>query len=85
MVQARYQVAKEMLKEVSKDNDDLLKKISDVMSKVTKLEKIWVEVERNTMAFIERKDALERELEEVKTALVDKTTEIEAHVTVDND
>lgn len=66
MVQARYQVAKEKLKEVSKDNDDLLKKISNIISKVTKLEKIWVEAKSNTMAFIEKKYALERELEEVK-------------------
>lgn len=64
MVQARYQAAKEKLKEVSKDN--LLKKISNIISKVTKLEKIWVEAESNTMAFIEKKDALKRELEEVK-------------------
>lgn len=55
MVQARYQAAKEKLKEVSKDNDDLLKKISNIISKVTKLEKIWVEAKSNTMAFIEKK------------------------------
>lgn len=40
MVQARYQATKEKLKEVLKDSDDLLEKISDVMSKVTKSEKI---------------------------------------------
>lgn len=36
MVQAKYQAAKEKLKEALKDNNDLLKKISDIISKVTK-------------------------------------------------
>ena len=37
------------------------------------------------MAFTKRKDALERDLEEVKKALTDKIVELEAYFTIDND
>ena len=42
------------------------------MSKVSEFEKLRFEVEENTKAIIERKEALEKELQEVKNTLVEK-------------
>lgn len=46
------------------------------MSKVTKSEKLQAEAKQNTKAFNERKDALGKELEEVKKALEKKKVEV---------
>ena len=48
------------------------------MSKLAKSERLWAEVEQNTKAIIERKDALEKELEETKKAFAKKSTKLEA-------
>ena len=49
---------KEKLREIQVDNKDLLNKILDVMSKLTKSERLWAEAEQNTKAMTKRKDAL---------------------------
>jgi len=46
------------------------------MSKVTESEKLRAEAEQITKAFNERKDALGKELEEVKKALEEKKVEV---------
>ena len=55
-------MTKEKLEDLALNNEDLLKKISDVMIKVFEAEKLCAEVEENNKAIIERKDALEKEL-----------------------
>lgn len=65
------------------DNEDLLKKISNVKNKVSKSENLRVEAEENTNAIIERKEALEKELEEMKKALAEKVAELKGYVVVD--
>ena len=55
-----------------------MNKILDVMSKLMKSERLWVEAEQNTKAITERKDALEKELEETKKAFAEKSAELEA-------
>ena len=46
------------------------------MSKVTESKKLQAEAEQNTKAFNERKDALGKELEEVKKAFEKKKVEV---------
>ena len=70
---------------LTKDNEDLLKKISDVMNKVFESEKLCSKVEENTKAITERKGALENELQEVKKTLEEKTMELGAFFVADNE
>lgn len=51
---------------------DLLKKISDAMNKVSKLERLRSEVEENTKVITERAEALKKELQEARKALADR-------------
>ena len=51
---------------------DLLKKISDAMNKVSKLERLRYEVEENTKVITERVEALKKELQEARKALADR-------------
>lgn len=60
MVEKRYLATKEKLGDFTSDNEDLLKKISDMMTKVSESEKLCAEAEDNTKAILERKDALEK-------------------------
>ena len=62
VIEERYQAAKARVEELSNDNEDLLKKISDVMKKVSKSERLRFEVEENAKSIIERAEALEKEL-----------------------
>ena len=62
VIEERYQVAKARVEELSNDNEDLLRKISDVMNKVSESKRLWFEVEENTKAITERAEALEKEL-----------------------
>ncbi|XP_050281719.1 putative disease resistance RPP13-like protein 1 [Quercus robur] len=62
VIEERFLAAKAKAKELHNDNEDLLKKISDVMNKVFEFEKLKVEVEENTKAITEWKEALEKEL-----------------------
>lgn len=59
VMEERYLAAKAKIKELSTDNEDLLKKISDVMTKVLESEKLRVVAEENIKAIIERKEACE--------------------------
>nr|POE45195.1 hypothetical protein CFP56_25329 [Quercus suber] len=59
IVEKRYLVTKEKSKDLASNNEDL-KKISDVMTIVSKAEKLHAKVEENNKAIIERKDALEK-------------------------
>lgn len=58
-MEERYLAAKAKIKELSTDNEDLLKKISDVMTKVLESEKLRVVAKENIKAIIERKEACE--------------------------
>ena len=62
VIEERYQAAKARVEELSNDNEDLLKKISDVMKKVLKSERLRFKVEENTKSIMERAEALEKEL-----------------------
>ena len=70
---------------MSANNEDLLKRISNTMTKVTESERLRAEVEKNSKAITERKDALEKELMGAKKVLKEKIAELAAHVKVDND
>lgn len=59
VMEERYLAAKAKIKELSTDNEDLLKKISDVMTKVLESEKLRVVAKENIKAIIERKEACE--------------------------
>ena len=62
VIEERYQAAKARVEELSNDNEDLLKKISDVMKRVLKSERLRFEVEKNAKSIMERVEALEKEL-----------------------
>ena len=81
VIKERYQAAK--AKELSNDNEDLLKKISVVMNKVLELERLRSKVEENTKAIIERVEALEKELQDSRKAFADKDTELKGYVAAD--
>lgn len=54
------------------------------MNKVSKFEKLRVEVKENTKANIERKEALMKELQEVKKTLTEKDAKLKGYVVVDD-
>ena len=56
-----------------------------MMNKVSELEKLRSEAKENTKAIIERKEALEKGLQEIKKKLEDKNSKLEAFVAVDNE
>lgn len=62
VIEERYQAAKARVEELSNDNEDLLKKISDVMKRVLKSERLRFKVEENAKSIMERVEALEKEL-----------------------
>lgn len=81
--EGRFLVVKAKAEELHADNEDLLKKISDVMNKVFEFKKLRVEAEENTKAITERKEALEKEIKEMKKAFAEKETELKSYVAVD--
>nr|POE76074.1 hypothetical protein CFP56_05040 [Quercus suber] len=81
----RYLATKAKLEELTKDNKVLLRKISDVINKVPESEKLYSKAEENIRAITERKEALEKELQEVKKTLEDKTMKLGAFVAADNE
>jgi len=98
VVKSRYLATKTKLEELTMDNKDLLKKISNVMNKVSKSEKLRSEAEENTKVITERKEALEntkviterkealeKKLQETKKDLVAKTAELKAFVAADDE
>nr|POF01571.1 hypothetical protein CFP56_66304 [Quercus suber] len=80
MVEKWYLATKSKLEELAMDNEDLLNKISDVMNKVFVLEKLRSEAEENTKAITNRKEALEKELQEAKEKLKEMEAELKAFV-----
>jgi len=54
------------------------------MRKVSESKKLRAEAEENTKAIIERKDALEKELVEVKKALAKKGAALKGYVAADD-
>ena len=72
VMEERYLVAKAKIEELSTDNEDLLKKILDVMNKVSESKKLRAEVKENTKAITKRKEALEKEVMELKKAFAEK-------------
>nr|POE69888.1 hypothetical protein CFP56_38096 [Quercus suber] len=80
VIEERYQVAKARAEELSNDNEDLLRKISDVMNKVNESERLRFVAEKNTKAITKRAKALENELQEAKIALVVKDAELRSYV-----
>lgn len=69
---------KDKLKDMEAKNEDLLKKISDVKSKTNKFLKLRIEVEDSTWAMTERKEAIDKKLEEKNKALAKKTGKLAA-------
>lgn len=82
VIKERFLVTKAKAEELHTNNEDLLKKISDVMNKIYEFEKLRAEVEENTKAITERKGALDKELQEVKKALAEKDVELKGYVVV---
>lgn len=73
-------MVKARAEELNNDNEDLLKKISDVMNKVSKSERLRFEAEENTKSIMERAEALEKKLQEARKALADKDAELNGYV-----
>ena len=69
---------------MSNDNKGFLKKISNVMNKVSELESLQSEVEENTKTIMERVEILEKELEEARKALANKDAELKSYEAVDD-
>ena len=84
VIKERYLAAKAKAEELSDNNEDLLKKIFDVMNKVSEFEKLQSEAKENTKAITERKEALEKELQEMKKAHKDKSAELKVFVAANN-
>lgn len=84
VIEERFLATKAKDKELYNDNVDLLKKISDVMNKVSESEKLKAKAEENTKAITKRKEALEKELQGVKTALMEKDAELKGYVAVND-
>nr|POE95671.1 hypothetical protein CFP56_32739 [Quercus suber] len=82
--EAIMQAAKARVEELSNDNKDLLRKISDVMNKVFESERLRFEAEENTKAITERVEALKKELQEAMTALARKDAELKSCVAADD-
>ena len=62
VIEERNQKAKARAKELSNNNEDLLKKISNVMNKVSESKRLQSEAEENIKFVIKRVEALEKEL-----------------------
>lgn len=63
MIKERYKAVKARAEEINNDNEDPLKKISDVMNKVSKSERLQFEAEENTKSIMERVEALKKDLQ----------------------
>lgn len=84
VIKVRFLATKVKAEELSNDNENLLKKIYDVINKVSESEKLRSEAEEHTKAITERKEVLEKELQEVKKALKEKNAKLKGYVVADN-
>jgi len=82
VIEERYQKAKARVEDLSNDNEDLLKKILDVMNKVLESERLRFKAEENTKSVMEK--VLEKELQEANTTLVGKDVELKNFVAADD-
>ena len=69
---------------MSNDNEGFLKKISNVMNKVSESKSLQFEVEENTKTIMEKVEILEKELEQARKALTDKGAELKSYEAVDD-
>ena len=83
-MEERQLVAKAKIEEPITDNEDLLKKISNVMNKVSKTEKLRAKAKEKTKAITERKDRLEKEVMELKKALAEKDVTLQGYEAADD-
>lgn len=84
VIKERYQAAKARAQELSNDNEDLLRKILDVMNKVSKFERLRFKAKENTKAITERAEALEKELQQARTTLAGKDAKLKRYVAADD-
>ena len=84
VMEERYRAAKSKLEELNTDKEDLLKKISDVMNKVSESERLRAKAEENTKAITERKEALKMKPQEMKTAFVEKDAKLKRYMAIDD-
>lgn len=84
VIEERYQKAKARVEDLSNDNEDLLKKILDVMNKVLESERLRFKAEENTKSVMEKVEVLEKELQEARTALAGKDAELKFFVATDD-
>ena len=54
------------------------------MNTVSESERVRAEIKENTKAINERKEALEKELQEMKTTFVKKNAELKGYVAIDD-
>lgn len=54
------------------------------MNKVSEFERLQSEAKENTKSIMEKAEALEKELQEARKALVDKDAELKGYVAVDD-
>ena len=80
VIEERNQAAKARAEELSNDNEDLPRKISNVINKVSKSERLWFEAEENTKAITEKAKALKKELQKAMTTLAGKDVELKSYV-----
>ena len=83
-MEERQLVAKAKIEEPITDNEDLLKKISNVMNKVSKTKKLRAKAKENTKAITERKEGLEKEVMELKKALAEKDDTLQGYEAADD-
>lgn len=84
VIEERYQETKASTKEFCNDNEDLLKKISNVMNKVSKSKRLRSKAKENTKTIMKRAEALEKELQEARKALVDKDAKLKGYEAADD-
>lgn len=70
VIEERYHASKSKIEELNIENEDLLKKISNVMNKISKSKMCRTEAEEKNKALNERMEALEEDLQEMKKALM---------------
>lgn len=59
VVKERFLATIARVEELSNDNEDLLKKISNVINKISKFERLWFEAKENIKSITKRAEALE--------------------------
>lgn len=79
VIKERYKAVKARAEEINNDNEDPYKKISDVMNKVSKSERLQFEAEENTKSIMERVEALKKDLQKAWKAPAHKDVELNSY------